>query len=181
MGSRTTVRKPPSKEFPPAPAGLHQAVCADVWAIWTEEKDEKWGGGLIDKTRIVWELDAEDKDGHRFQVQQKYTASLHEKARLRKDLEVWRGRPFTKAELEGFELENLIGANCQLQVVHNISSDGRTYANVQGLLPLAKGQVKLRVSEGFLRHKDREKQAETEPPMGNPEDGPDDDSEPVPF
>jgi hypothetical protein len=154
MASKTVVRMPEGREFAPAPEGLHQAVCVDVWEIWTEKRPEHFGGGLVDKTRLVWQLDKEDKDGRRFEVMGTYTASLHEKAKLRQHLESWRGRRFTDEELKGFELEQIVGVNCQIQVVHNVSANGKVYANVQAIVPLGKGQVKIR-PEDFVRRKDR--------------------------
>ena len=120
MGSKTTVRVPEGKEWPIAPEGLHQAVCVDVWDIYPTKRDEQYGGGIVDQTRIVWQLDLESPEGRRYEVMAIYTASLHEKAKLRKHLESWRGRQFTQQELQGFELENVIGANCQIQVIHRL-------------------------------------------------------------
>ena len=136
--------------------GLHQAVCVDVWDIYPTKRDEQYGGGIVDQTRIVWQLDLESPEGRRYEVMAIYTASLHEKAKLRKHLESWRGRQFTQQELQGFELENVIGANCQIHVIHRLSNNGKTYANVQAIVPLGKGQVKIRASEDFVRRKDRQ-------------------------
>jgi hypothetical protein len=107
-----------------------------------------------------------------------YTASLFEKANLRKHLESWRGRKFTDDELKEFELENLIEANCQIQVIHNIGNNGIVYANVQAIVPLAKGMTKMRISPDFVRKKDRKHEGPTRDPESG-SDGPDD--EDVPF
>lgn len=168
----TRVREPEGADFPLAPEGLHQAVCADVWDIWTEQRPEEFGGGLVDKTRLVWELEAQDKQtGKRFQVSQLYTASLHPKAKLSQHLESWRGRAFTDDERKGFELENVVGVNCQIQVVHHLSGKGKVYANVQAVVPLGKGMVKMRVSEGFVRKKDRKRGSDSVAPSDADEDG----------
>lgn len=154
----TRVRAPEGTDFPLAPEGLHQAVCADVWDVWTEPRPEDFGGGIVDKTRLVWELEAEDKaTGKRYQVSGIYTASLHPKAKLSQHLESWRGRQFTEEERKGFELETVVGVNCQIQVVHHLSGKGKTFANVQAIVPMGKGMTKMRVSEGFIRKKDRKK------------------------
>lgn len=154
----TTVREPEGGTFAVAPEGVYQAVCADIWDIWTEKRPEQWGGGLVDKTRIIWQLDVSDEEsGRPYEVAQVYTASLHEKAKLRQHLESWRGRKFTAEELKGFDLENVIGANCQIQVVHNLGSNGKTYANVAAIMPLGKTMTKFRVSDGYVRHRDRTK------------------------
>lgn len=175
----TRVREPESK-YRPAPEGLHQAVCADVWDIWTEERPQEFGGGIQDKTRIVWQLDQDDKEtGKRYEASQIYTASLHEKAKLRQHLEAWRGRKFTEAELQDFELATVIGANCQIQIVHNLSKKGRVYANVQAVVPLGKGMVKIRVSDDFVRQKDRRPAPNTSAPSDT--GAPSNDDDDVPF
>jgi hypothetical protein len=57
-------------------------------------------------------------------------------------LESWRGRPFTQEELNGFSLENVLGAPCMLSVVHKPSKDGtKMYANVGSVVALPKGMV----------------------------------------
>ena len=148
------ARKPKSN-FTPAPEGLHVAVCCDVWEPWTEEKPEQFGGGLVDKTRICWLTEDVHEDTNKpYEVSQIYTLSLHEKAKLCQHLEAWRGRKFSDAEKQGFDVEKLIGVSCQLQVVHKIT-DGGTYANVQAVVPLGKGQAKLRVPDDYVRRKDR--------------------------
>ena len=107
MGRGTTVREPEGKDFPQAPEGLHPAVWADVWEIWTEPRPEEFGGGLVDKTRIIWQIDQTYKDEktgeeRRYEVMMTYTASIHEKSKLRQHLKSWRGRDFTPEELKAF-------------------------------------------------------------------------------
>lgn len=133
-----------------APEGLHPAVCADVQDLGLVQT----AYGAKHKARIVWQLDVETDDGRRAEVARVYTLSLHERAALRKDLESWRGRAFTAAELNGFDVEKLIGVNCQVQVAQRLSDDGTTYANVVAVLPPSKGVAKLAVAD-FVRLKDR--------------------------
>lgn len=69
-----------------------------------------------------------------------YTASLSQKSLLRKDLISWRGRDFTVEELKGFNLRNIVGVPCMLQVVHRKNSDGsKTYANLASVTKIPKG------------------------------------------
>lgn len=167
------MAKAPESNFTPAPEGLHSAVCADVVELGTEVN--QFNGGLQEKVRIVWQLDAMDPQTQkRFEASQKYTLSLHEKAKLTGHLEAWRGRKFTNEEKQGFDLEKLIGVSCQIQVVHNITDNGRTFANVQAVVPLGKGMAKIRVSDSYVRFKDRKQQPNT--PAQH-----EDDSEEVPF
>lgn len=174
----TTIHGKKKAQFPLPPQGqLLQMVCIDVWDIWTEPRREEWGGGLVDKTRLVWLVNKLDKQtGKLIEVSGLYTASLHKKATLRLHLEMWRGRPFTEAEILKFELENLIGVNGQLQVMHKPGSDGIIYANVVSLAPPQPGQVKMRIPEGYVRHRDRQAQqkAQERPsqPFGKPDDQP---------
>jgi len=153
----TIVRAPENKEFTPAPEGMHRAVCVDVLDLWTEERPAEFGGGLVEKTRLVWEIDALMDDGRAFTVSQFYTASLHEKAKLRQHLESWRGRAFTEQELQGFDLENVVGKPCQLQIIHHTTRQGKTYANVQTIVPVGKGAQPLTSSGDYTRVKDRPK------------------------
>lgn len=126
------IAREPDSKFTPAPEGLHQAVCVDVHDLGLQQTP--WGEKP--KVLVVWQLELLDEEtGKRFQVRKNYTLSLSDKANLRRDLECWRGRKFSSDELQGFDLEKLLGANCQLQVVHNLSDDGRTFANVQALVP----------------------------------------------
>jgi len=147
--------------FNPAPEGLHQAVCVDVIDRGMHTSPQ-WGK-TQQKVELRWQLDTVDEEtGKRFQVGQWYTLSLSEKATLRKHLEAWRSRKFTQEELEGFDLEKLIGVNCQLQVIHNLGTNGSTYANVQAVVPLGKGMTKIRPEE-YVRWIDRaENKAEAE-------------------
>jgi hypothetical protein len=161
------VVKYEKKEYTPAPEGLHQAVCVDVVDLGMQ--DTQWGPKQ--KCRIYWQIEEIDTEtGKRFPVAKQYTVSLHEKATLRKDLQTWRGRKFTEQELEGFDLENLIGVNCQVQVVHNLADDGRVFANVQAVVPIGKNMTKIRASEDFVRKKDRPAQEEPKKAPQKPSD-----------
>jgi hypothetical protein len=135
-----------------APAGIHSAVCVDCQDLGLLQG----AYGAKHKIRLVWQLDALDPEaGRRVEVARVYTLSLHERAALRQDLERWRGRKFTDQELDlGFDLEKVIGANCQVVVSHDLGDNGTTYANVDSVLPAAKGAPKL-APEAFTRLKDR--------------------------
>lgn len=90
------------------------------------------------KVLVSWEVPGElMDDGRPFFISNRYTVSLHEKANLRKDLESWRGKTFTDAELEGFDLRNVLDVPCYINVIHN-ESDGKTYANIASIMPLPK-------------------------------------------
>jgi hypothetical protein len=145
------IARRPRSSFAAAPEGLHAAVCVDVVNLGIVQG----AYGAKHKVRIVWQLDAmDDEHGRRFDVARVYTLSLHERAALRKDLESWRGKKFTEVELDGFDLEKLIGASAQVQVTHDLGDDGTIYANVSTVVPPVKGAPKL-VPLDFIRWKDR--------------------------
>lgn len=159
----------------PVPAGVQHAVCYQVIDIGTQPQQGNFPSRR--KVMIVWELPNErtefTKDGHSIEmpraISRDYTLSTDKKANLRKDLEAWRGRAFNEDEAKSFEVGNLIGANCQLNVIHKKSTDGtRTYANVGGIMPLAKDTVKLTPENPTLVF-DLPKQGPVEFPLTMPE------------
>lgn len=167
-----------SKTFTPAPEGTHQAVCVDVI-------DKGWlpnpfqEGSEQHKVDLAWQIGELREDGKRFMVYKRYTASLNEKATLRHDLESWRGRPFTAAELAGFDLETVIGANCLLNVVHKTGTKdpAKTYANVAAVMPLIKGMQKMQAQD-YERVVVEQPEPEPEPEHTSYMD---DDDYPTPF
>lgn len=129
-----------------APSGLLQAVCAFVEDVGLQKTEYKGETKIQHKVIVIWEIDEKEaamEDGRRFMISKRYTLSLSDKANLRKDLETWRGKKFSTEELEGFDVENLIGANCLLNVIH-AESGGKTYANINGVMPLKSGMTKIK-------------------------------------
>lgn len=156
------IVKAPSEQYPTAPQGTFPAVCVDV--IDQGMVTTKFGGEESTRhmVRVVWQIDEEDADGKRFLVRKDYTASLHEKAKLRADLKSWRGREFTFDELVGFDMEQVVGAPCMISVVHNQGSKGGTFANVGSVMKLMKGMAAL-TPDGYIRVKDRQTAAQPVP------------------
>jgi hypothetical protein len=151
------------KTFTPCPPGVHQAVCVDVVDLGLLEVT--FGGQTKQqhKVAIVWITDEVNPENDKpFLVQQRYTASLNEKSNLRRDLQNWRGKPFTPEELKGFDLEKLLGVNCQLNIVHKPRTDGSgVWANVGAIMPLARGMAKMAIPDDYVRRQDREPQPAT--------------------
>lgn len=130
------IVKDSGQEFEKIPAGIHHAVCANVFDIGRQPGFQ--GGPAYRKVVVLWEIDARhtwdgELKGKRFQVTKIYTQSIGEKATLRIDLTSWRGRAFTPDELKGFELENIIWKPCQLNLVENGEK-----VKVQNVLPADK-------------------------------------------
>jgi len=143
-------------EFTPAPEGLHQAVCCDVVDLGL--KDTTWGPKH--KIQLRWQLEETmpDNEDKPFLVVKQYTSSLHEKANLRSDLETWRGKKFTEEELEGFDIEKLLGVNCQLQIIYAPRDGGGVWANVKAIVPAPRNAKKLVVRD-YVRKVDRTEEA----------------------
>lgn len=129
----------------PVPQGVHSAVCTAIYDLGVQVEEGKFGKKEVHKVNIQWELpevqieiDGEMKPRR---IGRTFTASLNGKSKLREFLEMWRGKKFTDFELQGFDLDNILGAGCYLQVIHE-EREGNVYANIKGVMSLPKG-VKL--------------------------------------
>lgn len=129
-------------DFAPHPQGVFAARCVRIIDLGTQESEYMGEKKKAHKIILAFEtsetMTGGDFDGKPFLVTTRYTASLHEKSALRKDLKSWRGRDFTEAELAGFHLKNVLKAPAMLNIVHT-ERNGRTYANIANITPLPKG------------------------------------------
>lgn len=153
-GRMPLIAKQDSKVYQLAPADVHRAVCVDVVDLGMV-RSELYGRSQH-KCRIVWEIEEPMEDGRPFLVGRRFTLSLNEKSALRPFLEAWRGRAFVREELEGFDIERLLGASCLVQVQHITTPDGRTFANVVSVMKLTRGMAPLTPFGSYVRVKDRE-------------------------
>lgn len=136
-----TVSETASGTFEPCPAGSYMARCVRIIDLGTQETEFQGKTLQQKKALLSWEVldeEARRDDGEPFLLSKRYTASLHEKAALRKDLASWRGRDFSPEELAGFNLKNVLGRECFLSVVH-VEKDGKTFANIAAIMKLPKG------------------------------------------
>lgn len=141
-----------SSNFTPCPAGTYLARCCRVIDMGTQTVEYQGEAKPAHKVLITFEVidpDTFTEDGKPYTVSKRYTASLHEKAALRRDLETWRGAKFTDAELQRFDLASILGKPVLLSVVHS-EKDGRTFANVAGLVKPPKGMAGAEPSEPLL-------------------------------
>jgi len=137
-------------DFKLPPAGSYMARLYRIIDIGTQTTE--WMGKKKMQRKIIamFELHGEDNDGQPLQtaegkpliVSKRYTLSLDEKATLRKDLEAWRGKAFTQAELDGFNLEVLLGKFCMVNITHS-SYEGKEYANVASVSQVPAALKKL--------------------------------------
>lgn len=128
-------------DFKPVPEGTHPARCVRLIDLGTQPGSQNFPTPQK-KVLIGWELpDVEvEYDGEKRPalVVQRYTPSLHEKAKLRQHLEAWRNKRFTPEEKKGFELKKILGHPCLLTILH--SEDGK-YANVSAVASVPKGLI----------------------------------------
>lgn len=139
--SLTLSDKSSGSSVPLLDEGTYAAVCCALVDL-GDQYNEKFGK-LQKKVIVGWEvigesveIDGEPKPRTFYRT---YTASLNEKSELRKHLKAWRGRDFTAEELQAFDLKNIIGAPCFIQIIHNTASNGNTYANLASVTKLPKG------------------------------------------
>ncbi len=156
------VKEPEGGNFVLVPQGTHLAACFMVADIGQQETSY----GIKHKLVIGWELPEElmDIEGEKkpMIIYNTYTASLSEKANLRRDLESWRGKSFTSEELKGFDVFNVAGAPCMLSIVHNVVGD-KTYANIASVSALPKGMTGGKVTR-LLKYSPEDPEQLTELP-----------------
>ena len=141
------------EDFAPVTPGMKQGVCYLVADIGTQPSNNPQ---FKPRRQVVigWELPQEpkieilDKKANKKVLMPRvlsntYTLSLSKKANLTPMLVSWRGRAFTDAELEGFDLQKILGANCLLNIINN-TKEGKTYANISSVSPLMPNMTKLK-------------------------------------
>lgn len=141
-----TAKKTAQRE--PTPSGVFFARCYKLIHYGTIPDEYQGEHKLTNKVRIDWELPTEmhvfdpDKGEQPWSISKEYTLSLSEQANLRRDLESWRGKKFTDAELGGFDITKLLGVPCMINIAHKTSnSTGNVYAYVASVSPIPKGMT----------------------------------------
>ncbi len=137
--------------------GQVQAVLADVDRV--PDVETQWG--TKDIIRFYWLTSQlgtkEENDGQMLPIFQRFNASLHEKATLRKAISKILGYD----PGEEYDIGALIGMNAILIIEHN-EKEGKTYSNVAGqgtaILKLPKGATKLGIPDSFKGWQQQQKQ-----------------------
>lgn len=133
------IAKSSGGTFEPVPQGTHQARCFAQISLGTQHS-EQYPDSF--KVMLMWELPEQviDREGESIPmvISKEYTCSLNEKANLRRDLVSWRGREFTDAELAGFDVAQVVGAPCLLNVIQTQNTKGKTYSKIASISPLPK-------------------------------------------
>ena len=103
-------------KYPQLSIGVHNARCIRVIDLGTQRNEYKGEVSWKRKVLIQWEVYTEDRE-EPIEIGKVYTNSMFEKANLSIDLTSWRGKPFSEQEKEGFDISNLVGKVCQLNVI----------------------------------------------------------------
>jgi hypothetical protein len=127
------------------PPGSYAAVCdivADVGlqpgsVAFPDPKQQVYIRFEIPSERVEYRKDGRKLNGPAV-IGQFFTASMNEKANLRKLLQQWRGTTLTDEEAEIFDVSKILGKPCLLTVVENRKGD-KVYSNIGGVGPLPKG------------------------------------------
>jgi hypothetical protein len=144
------------KQFQIAPAGTHLARLYRVIDLGTQMREYEGKVTMSRKAKFFFELHGEDvynkplltADGKPLIQSREYTVSLNEKANLRRDLEAWRGKAFTEDELKGFDLKNILGHFCMVNISHRQKGD-MTYADLKGVSAVPSIYKKQGLPEGI--------------------------------
>jgi hypothetical protein len=130
--------------FERCPSGMHLARCYRIIDLGTQKSEYMGQVKFLHKIMLGWEIHGSDEegkpvlmmDGRPFAIFKNYTLSWSDKANLRLDLQSWRGKPFTQEEMRKFDLKNILGAWCMLNIIERQGQNGNTYANVDGITPV---------------------------------------------
>jgi hypothetical protein len=130
--------------FESTPPGSHLARCYRIVDLGTQKSEYLGQVKYLHKIMLGWEIFAEKedgtplmmRDGRPFAIFKNYTMSWSDKATLRKDLQSWRGKPFSAEEMRRFDLKTVLGVHCMLNVIERTGQDGKTYVNVDSITPV---------------------------------------------
>jgi len=130
-------------EFELVPNGTHIATCFSMVHIGTIEQEYLGEKRMANKVRLSFEVPAEMRTYNGVElpmsIAKEYTLSMYEMSNLRKDLESWRGKPFTENEANSFDITKLLGVSCMISVMKKTSKLGNPYAIISTISPLMKG------------------------------------------
>ena len=134
-------------DFKRVPAGTHIAICnivADLGiqpgsSMYPDPKRKVYLRFEIPGERIEYERDGQMVNGPAT-ISREFTASMNEKATLRKFLEGWRGRKFTDDEAAKFDIGAVLGKPCLLSITET-EKGGEVYSNIGSASPLIRGMA----------------------------------------
>jgi len=130
------------------PQGFFSATLCDVILLGMVQG----GFGHFEAVRLVWLLGAiNEKTGRPWTKSERYGLELTPKGKLTKALGSMRGYGLTEEEFSSYDLEADLGKSYSIQIVHEIKSNGNTYANIGAIMPLQQGHHPVDISH-YTRH-----------------------------
>ena len=139
MSDRITATATPST-FKVHDEGQFVAQCVDTIDLGKKVQDFPGTTPYLAPTCALVFLTGEKNDaGELIEVSREFTVSMGDKANLRKFLEQWRGRPYTREAIEaGVPLDKLTGNYGLITVTHRESAKGKKYANISACVGVPK-------------------------------------------
>ena len=150
----------------PLEPGVYTGICVGMADL--GEQTNQIFNNYHDRVLLFFEIvgefvDVGDGEAKPRWLSKEFTNSLHSRSNLAKMLKSWRNKDFTQDEIDGgFDLRQMVGEACQLQVMLKESSnDGRTFNVIENIMALAKGTtVREPISELLIFDMDDMKKAE---------------------
>lgn len=128
-------------DYERVPTGMTLGICYGLVDIGLQESTYQGQTRIKPQVVILWETPGElMTDGRPFGISKVYTASMHENAGLRKDIESWRGKKLSESEAEEFDLIAVLGKPCLLNITEATKGE-RTYTNVGSITPIMKNMT----------------------------------------
>jgi hypothetical protein len=137
-----------SVDFEIAPAGSHIAICNGVIDVglqpgrgqYPDPKHEVYLRFELPTETVTFKKDGKETTGP-MSVGRFFTASMSEKANLRKFIEGWFAKKFPNDEAAAdFDFKKLLGLKCLLNITHT-EKGSKTYANITSASPVVKGMT----------------------------------------
>ena len=133
-----------SGSYDPISKGVHLATCVAVVDLGLQEVIWQGESKVRPQVLVTWEIPGETITVEGVEkprnISRTYTNSLDKKAALRRDLEAWLGDKLpAEVETKGFNVGEMLGKPCQLQILHSVGSNGNVYANVASIMSIPKG------------------------------------------
>ena len=131
-------------DFTPVPAGQYVARCISLIDLGTQDGEYAGEKFTSEKIMVFWELlettggdkvFMDDAGTKPYTVLKEYTHSYGENSNLYGDLSTWFGEKFTDAE--DFNISDLLGEYCQIQIMHKKNTKGYVRAIVNGVFTYA--------------------------------------------
>ena len=116
------------------PVGIQKAVCYSVVDLGSQEVTRE--GSTFNQAKVQVTFETEhmgDFDGEKkpLVTGKRYTLSMSEKSNLYKDLTSW----LWKKPDDDFDIMSMVGKTAQLQIMESTSKEGKTYHNINTILP----------------------------------------------